>query len=141
MEEHRKSAACAVCHTKMDPLGFSLENFDPIGRWRALENGGIPIDASATWPDGTVFDGVRGLKTLMRTHRDQFLQTFTEKLLTYALGREVEYYDQPIVREIVRQAAPTDYRWSSIIRGIVQSMPFQSSIALETYALEGKPKR
>jgi Protein of unknown function (DUF1592)/Protein of unknown function (DUF1588)/Protein of unknown function (DUF1585)/Protein of unknown function (DUF1587)/Protein of unknown function (DUF1595)/Planctomycete cytochrome C len=128
MEAHRKNPACAGCHSRMDPLGFALENFDAIGRWRTVENGTVPIDASAVWPDGTVFEGVQGLKQLMHTHRDQFLLTFTEKFLTYALGREVEAYDMPAVRSIMRQASSENYRWSSLVLGIVKSTPFQMSI-------------
>jgi hypothetical protein len=127
MEAHRKNPACAGCHARMDPLGFALENFDAIGRWRTMENGKVPIDASAVWPDGTVFNGVQGLKQLMHTHEDQFLRTFTGKLLTYALGREAEYYDMPSIRSIMRNASADDYRWSSLILEIVKSTPFQMS--------------
>jgi hypothetical protein len=131
MEEHRKNPACAGCHTRMDPLGFSLENFDAIGRWRTVEKGNVPIDASATWPDGTVFEGIQGLKTLLRNNREHFLRTFTEKLLTYGLGREVEPHDLPAVRTITRAASADEYRWSSIILGIVKSMQFQMSIVTD----------
>lgn len=129
MEEHRKNPACAGCHTRMDPLGFSLENFDAVGKWRTVDDGGMPIDASASLPDGTKFDGLQGLRSLMRNRREEFVRTFTEKLLTYAIGREVEYYDLPAVRRIVRAAAANDYRWSSIISGIVKSIPFQIAVA------------
>jgi mono/diheme cytochrome c family protein len=126
LEQHRQNPACASCHVRMDPLGFALENFDAIGKWRNTEDG-VPIDASAALPDGTKFEGVTGLRTLLLSHREQFVGTFTEKLLTYALGREVEYYDLPAVRKITRGAS--DSRWSSIILGIVNSVPFQMSIA------------
>lgn len=127
MEEHRKNSACAGCHSRMDPLGFSLENFDAVGRWRQYDENGIAINASATLPDGTAFDGIQGLRTLMNARRDQFVRTFIEKLLTYALGREVEYYDLPAVRRIARESSPDGYRWSSIILGIARSTPFYMS--------------
>jgi hypothetical protein len=129
MEEHRKSPACAGCHSRMDPLGFSLENFDAVGKWRVVDDTGSPIDASASMLNGTTFQGLHGLRALMRTRREQFVRTFAEKLLTYALGREVEYYDLPAVRKITRDAAANDYRWSSIIAGIAQSLPFRMSVA------------
>jgi hypothetical protein len=124
MEQHRKNPACAGCHVRMDPLGFALENFDAIGRWRATSDG-QPIDAAGALPDGSTFNGLSGLRTLMASHRDDFALTVTRKLLTYSLGREVEYYDLPVVRRIARDAAAADYRWSSIILGIVKSVPFQ----------------
>ena len=127
LEQHRQNPACASCHVRMDPLGFALENFDAIGMWRHTEDG-VPIDASAAMPGGTKFEGVAGLRKLLLSKREQFAGTFTEKLLTYALGREVEYYDLPVVRKITREAAASDYRWSSIILGIVKSVPFQMSI-------------
>jgi hypothetical protein len=125
MEEHRKSPACSVCHARMDPLGFSLENFDAIGRRRAKE-GGAPIDAAGVLPNGTKFEGLRGLRTvLLLNGGKEFANTFIEKLLTYSLGRGVEYYDRPFVRQIRRDAAEHNYTWSSIILGIVKSPPFQ----------------
>jgi hypothetical protein len=127
LEQHRQNPACASCHVRMDPLGFALENFDAIGEWRNSEDG-VPIDSSAALPDGAKFEGVAGLRTLLLSHREQFVNTFTEKLLTYALGREVEYYDLPAVRKITKDAAANEYRWSSIIVGIVKSVPFQMSI-------------
>jgi Protein of unknown function (DUF1592)/Protein of unknown function (DUF1588)/Protein of unknown function (DUF1585)/Protein of unknown function (DUF1595)/Protein of unknown function (DUF1587) len=127
LEQHRQNPACASCHVRMDPLGFALENFDAIGKWRNSEDG-VPIDSSAALPDGAKFEGVAGLRKLLLSHREQFVNTFTEKLLTYALGREVEYYDLPAVRKITKDAAANEYRWSSIIVGIVKSVPFQMSI-------------
>ena len=127
LEQHRQNPACASCHVRMDPLGFALENFDAIGEWRNSEDG-VPIDSSAALPDGAKFEGVAGLRKLLLSHREQFVNTFTEKLLTYALGREVEYYDLPAVRKITKDAAANEYRWSSIIVGIVKSVPFQMSI-------------
>jgi hypothetical protein len=127
MEEHRKNPACAVCHVRMDPLGFALENFDAIGKWRS-EVDGAAIDASASFPDGTKFEGAAGLRKVLLGRSDQFLRTVTEKLLIYALGRELAYYDMPAVREIVRQADASDDRWSALLLGIVKSVPFQMSI-------------
>jgi hypothetical protein len=124
MEQHRKNPACATCHVRMDPLGFALENFDAIGRWRNTSEAGTPIDASGSLPDGTRFDGLTGLRTHLAGQREEFVGTVTEKLLTYALGRGVEYYDRPASRRILREAAVSDYRWSSIILGIVKSTPF-----------------
>jgi len=127
MEEHRASPQCSVCHRLMDPLGFALENFDGIGRWRdsAAEEGAGQIDPSGVLPDGTQFDGPAGLRDILVNKRDMFVETFTERLLTYALGRGVEQYDAPIIRRIVREASADDQRWSSIILGIVKSNPFQ----------------
>jgi hypothetical protein len=124
MEQHRKSPVCATCHRIMDPLGFALENFDGIGRWRTSSEAGTPLDTSGAFPDGTKFDGPTGLRRLLLRRPEVFVETFTEKLLTYALGRGVEFYDRPAIRKIVRDAAP-DYRWSSIILGIARSTPFQ----------------
>ena len=124
MEVHRTSPFCASCHVRMGPLGFSLENFDGIGAWRTTE-GGTPIDASSTLPDGASFEGSSGLRDLLLGQEERFVETVTEKLLTYALGRGVEYYDGPAVRKITRDAAASDYRWSQVILGIVESTPFQ----------------
>ncbi len=125
LEQHTKNPACASCHSRMDPLGFALENFDAIGRWRTLDKDGIPIGASATLPDGTTFQGPAQLRDLLLNRRQEFVATVTRKLLTYAVGRGIEYYDLPAVRAIMREAAPSDYRWSSIILGISKSRPFQ----------------
>jgi len=108
----------------MDPIGFALDNFDAIGQWRTAE-GKAPIDPSGVLPDGTQFQGIAELKKILISRPNQIVHTVTEKLLMYALGRGVEYYDQPTIRTIMRQAAPSDYRWSSLIIGIVKSMPFQ----------------
>jgi hypothetical protein len=124
LAEHRKDATCAGCHNLMDPLGLSLEKFDAVGRRRALD-GGVPIDASGGLPDGSRFTDVRGQESALLRRPDVFVGTFTEKLLTYALGRGVEYYDAPATRAIVRQARAQDYRVSSIILGVVKSQPFQ----------------
>jgi len=128
MAEHRKNAVCASCHAMMDPLGFALENFDGVGRWRALDESGAPIDASGAMPDGTKFEGPAGLtKALLGS--DRFVTTLTEKILTYALGRGLEYYDAPTVRAIVRESAKNDYRFTSLISGVVQSTPFQTRMS------------
>jgi uncharacterized protein DUF1592/uncharacterized protein DUF1588/uncharacterized protein DUF1585/uncharacterized protein DUF1587/uncharacterized protein DUF1595 len=125
MEQHRTNPVCASCHTRMDPLGFALENYDGVGKWRD-KDAGAAIDASGTLPDGTQFTGPAGLKqALLNGHRDEYLQTVASKLLTYALGRGLEYYDQPAIRAIVREAAPENYRFSSLLTAIVTSTPFQ----------------
>lgn len=125
MEQHRTDPVCASCHTRMDPLGFALENYDGVGKWRVTDVGAV-IDASGKLPDGTQFTGPAGLKqALLNGHRDEYLQTVAEKLLMYALGRGVEYYDKPAARAIVREAAHDDYRMSSLITAIATSTPFQ----------------
>jgi hypothetical protein len=124
VEQHRSNPVCAGCHNVMDPLGFALENYDAIGRYRARDEGG-PIDSSGATPDGVKFEGLHGLRSIMEKRRVEFVATAAEKLLTYAIGRGVEYFDQPAIRTIVRDAAPNGYRWSSIIMGIVNSVPFQ----------------
>jgi hypothetical protein len=125
MEQHRADPICASCHAKMDPLGFALENYDGVGKWRTQE-AGSPIDATGVLPDGTRFDGPAGLrKALLTTHREEFISTVTTKLLTYALGRGVEYYDQPAVRAIDREAARDNYTLTALISAIVKSTPFQ----------------
>ena len=124
MEQHRKNPVCASCHNMMDPLGFALENFDPLGRWRQEDNG-HPVDASGTMPDGSKFDGVAGLRAALLTRPDVFVETLTEKMMVYALGRGVEYYDAPAIRQIARAAAKDNYRMTRIILGIVNSVPFQ----------------
>ena len=124
VEQHRANPVCAACHNVMDPLGFALENYDAIGRYRATDDG-RPIDASGMTPDGVKFEGLAGLRGVMESRREDFVSTAAEKLLVYALGRGVEYYDQPAIRKIVRDAAPGDYKWSSIIVGITKSVPFQ----------------
>jgi hypothetical protein len=123
LAEHRSNAVCASCHNLMDPVGFSLENFDAVGRWRALEEGN-PVDASGGLPDGSRFTGVSGLEEGLRNRPEVFVSTLAEKLLTFALGRGVEYYDGPAIRKIVRDAQTADYRFSSIIVGITMSTPF-----------------
>ena len=133
MEQHRANPVCASCHARMDPLGFALDNFDPIGRWRTTE-ANAPIDASGALPDGTKFQGPAELRKILMSHPEHFVTTVTENLLTYALGRGVEYHDQPAVRDIMRKAAPSNHRWSSVILGIVKSVPFQMRRSAEPAA-------
>ena len=116
MEEHRKNAPCSTCHAVMDPLGFALENFNGVGEYRTKDASG-PIDSSGQLADGTKIEGVVGLRQALLKHPEYFVGTLTEKLLTYALGRPLEYYDMPVVRGIVQSAARNDYRFSSLITG------------------------
>jgi hypothetical protein len=125
---HRANAVCAVCHDLIDPAGFALENFDAVGRWRELEQG-QPVDATGGLPDGSEFVGVTGLEQALLARPELFVQTMTEKLLIFALGRGVEYYDAPAIRRIVNQARRDDYHFSSLILGIVNSEPFQERMA------------
>ena len=122
---HRSNAACASCHRTIDPAGFSLENFDAVGQWRDREVGGELVDASGTLPGAGEFRGPDGLEDALLDRPELFVATLTEKLLTFALGRGVEYYDAPAVRKIVRDAERDDYRFSALILGIVESLPFQ----------------
>ena len=124
MERHRANPACASCHARIDPLGFALENFDAIGRWRTTD-AGAPIDSSGVLPDGTRLDGVAALRNVLLSRPDEFASVFAERMLVYALGRRVEYYDFPAIRKIVRESAQHEYRWSSLILATAQSMPFQ----------------
>lgn len=124
MAQHRDNPACSGCHQLMDPVGFSLENYDAVGRWRSVEEG-KPIDVAGSLPDGSKFEGAAGLQKALLNRPENFATTLTEKLLTYGLGRGVESYDAPAVRKIVRQAHNQDYRFSSFILGIVNSTPFQ----------------
>ena len=125
LEAHRANPVCSNCHARMDPLGFALENFDAVGKWRDAGAAGTPIDPSGTLPDGTAFDGFPGLRDILLERREEFVTTVAEKLLTYALGRGVEHYDRPAIRAIVREAAANDYRWSALILGVARSLPFQ----------------
>ena len=124
MVMHRENPACRVCHAAMDPIGFSLENYDVVGKWRR-EFAGQPIDASGLLPDGNTFDGPDGLQGLLLERPNDLVGTITEKLMRFALGRSLEYYDMPEVRAVVRAASEDDYRWSSIILGVIESTPFQ----------------
>ena len=125
LEQHRKNPPCAGCHAPMDPLGFALENFNAIGKWRATDGEDL-IDASGVLPNGRRFDGPADFRrALLLDYRDEFIDTLTEKLLTYALGRGLEYSDMPAVRAITREAAVGEHRWSSLLSAIVTSTPFQ----------------
>jgi mono/diheme cytochrome c family protein len=124
LAQHRQNPACASCHSVIDSLGFALENFDAIGAWRTVDELGKPVDATGTTVSGARVDGLSGLRALLLEQPDQFPRTVTEKLLSYALGRRLDYYDRPAVRKIVRDAAVSDYRWSSLILGIVKSPTF-----------------
>ena len=126
MAEHRANPACAGCHKLMDPVGFSLENYDAVGHWRTRDGeGGAPIDASGSLPDGGTFEGVAGLRQALLSRPELFVTTATEKLFTYGLGRGLEEFDAPAVRKIVRDSRSNDYSFSSLILGIVNSTPFQ----------------
>ncbi len=126
MEQHRANPVCASCHARMDPLGFALENFDAVGRWRdRTAPSGAPIDASGLLPDGTRFDGAAGLRAVLMKHPEQFAATVAEKLLTYATGRTLQYFDQPAIRKIVRESAASNYSLPALIVGVVNSTPFQ----------------
>jgi len=130
LEEHRKNAPCSTCHAVMDPIGFALESFNAVGEYRTKDASG-PIDASGQLADGTKIDGIAGLREALLKHPEYFVGTLTEKMLTYALGRPLEYYDMPVVRGIVQSASHNDYRFSSLITGIVKSEPFEMKKALE----------
>lgn len=124
LKQHRKNVACAGCHQQMDPVGFALENFDAVGRWRKSE-GGVAIDAAGGFIDGSEFAGITGLEQALLDRPELFVRTLTEKLLTFALGRGIEHYDAPAVRQIVRDSRADDYRFATLITSIVRSVPFQ----------------
>jgi hypothetical protein len=128
MEQHRANPVCASCHSRMDPLGFALENFDAAGQWRARE-GDKPIDASAVLPDGTTFSGPEGLRQWLVGQPDQFVGALAERLLIYALGRGIEYFDAPAVRKIVQEARADNYRFQTLILGVIASTPFQQRLS------------
>ena len=125
LAKHRTNAVCSTCHSAIDPPGFALENFDAIGAWRTTDESGKPVDATATMVSGATVRGLSGLRSLLLEQPGQFPTTVTAKLMAYALGRRLEYYDRPAVRQIVRDAAAHDYRWSSLVMGIVKSPAFQ----------------
>jgi hypothetical protein len=124
LAQHRTSPTCNNCHSVIDPLGFALENFDVIGGWRTIDESGKPVDATGTTPGGKNIQGLSGLRALLLEDPEQFPRTVTDKLMAYALGRRVEYYDRPAIRKIVHDAATQNYRWSAIIIGIVKSPAF-----------------
>jgi hypothetical protein len=138
LEEHRSNPACAGCHKMMDPIGFALENFDALGAWR-WNDSGFPVDATGQLVDGTKVDGPASLRRALENHSEAFIRNFTEKLLTYALGRGLEYYDKPAVRAIDREAAGNGNRFSSFVLGIVRSTPFQMRRAEESSAEGSAP--
>ena len=127
MAVHRERPLCASCHARMDPLGLALENFDGIGHWRTADLGS-PIDSSGAMQDGTKVTGPSALIQSLTSRPDQFARTVTEMMMTYALGRGTEYYDMPAIRAVVKSAGPKNYRFSSIVLGIVNSPPFQMRV-------------
>jgi hypothetical protein len=124
MAAHRDNPTCSTCHSLIDPAGFALENFDAIGRWRTVDESFNPIDASGVLPDGTKFDGVTDLRAALVRKPERFVTTVTEKLLTYALGRGLEFYDMPAVRRIVRESKADGFKFQSIVAGVAKSYPF-----------------
>jgi hypothetical protein len=125
MEQHRTNEPCAGCHKVLDPLGFALDNYDAVGAWRVRGEDGAPIDASGTMSDGTKVAGVSDLRKYLLSRPNVFVGTMTTRLMTYALGRGTEYYDMPAIRAIVHDAERNDYRFSSLVLGVVKSAPFQ----------------
>jgi len=125
LEEHRKNPSCASCHARMDPLGFALENYDAIGSWRTTDETGTHVDSSAALPDGTALEGPLGLRNLLLANREQFVTTVVEKLMSYAIGRELAHYDAPAVRRVVRASRDHDFRWSAIVLNVINGVPFQ----------------
>jgi hypothetical protein len=136
MAEHRSNAVCATCHRSIDPLGLALENFDAVGRWRTRGEDGAVVDASGSTPGGESFDGVAGLRKALLARPEVFVGTLTEKLLTYGLGRGVDFADAPAVRQIRRDAARDDYRFSTLVGAIVRSAPFQMRRAADRPAAQ-----
>jgi hypothetical protein len=128
LEQHRRNPTCASCHARMDPMGFGLENYDAVGAWRT-HDGKFAIDSSGTLPDGSSFEGAEGLARTLKTSREAFAEALTEKLLTYALGRGIERAERPLVKQIVERLAANDYRFSTLLMGIVNSAPFQMASA------------
>jgi mono/diheme cytochrome c family protein len=124
MTQHRANPSCAGCHARMDPIGFAMENFDAVGRWRDNDNGNA-IDTSGVFTDGSRFEGIAGLKKVLLAHPEQFVHTVAEKLMMYGVGRNLQYFDEPSIRSVVRQAAPDNYTFASLVQGIVKSPPFQ----------------
>jgi hypothetical protein len=128
METHRVRQDCTQCHSLMDPIGFALENFDALGRWRADENG-RPLEVTSALPDGTIVEGVEGVRQLVLRDPALFVEALTGKLLMYALARNVQHYDQPTIRMIARESARQNYTFASLVLGVVNSVPFQSRMA------------
>lgn len=150
LEQHRANPFCASCHSRMDPLGFAFDNFDPVGKWRKAEAIQVlaspelpvmytPLDSSGVLPNGTAFKGPTELREVLMRDPENFVHVVTDRLLTYALGRGLDYYDAPAVRQIIREAEPSEYRWSSIILGIVKSTPFQMRAPTQAEPEQPKP--
>jgi hypothetical protein len=123
LQQHRVDPSCSACHNMMDPIGFALENFDAVGKFRDNADG-VPVDSKGVFWDGNEFEGPDGLYQMMLARKQLFVQNFSEKLMTYALGRKVEYYDMPAVRQVVREAADEEFRFSALVREIAQSQAF-----------------
>ena len=140
MEQHRANPVCASCHSKMDVLGFGLENYDAIGRWR-ITDGKFPIDSTGAFPNGKTFSGPAEMKALLHDNMPQFVQCLAEKMLTYALGRGVESYDRSVVEDLVRQTTEADNKLQPLILGIVHSLPFQQRHAPPLVALASKESK
>jgi hypothetical protein len=126
--KHRANPVCASCHARMDPIGFALEHFDAVGRWRDVD-AGKPIDAASELPNGRIVDGPEGVNALLLANPEAFVSALTEKLMMYALGRNVQYYDAPAIRTVVRAAAQRNYEFSAIVEEIVASVPFRMRAA------------
>ena len=143
MTLHRSDPACASCHRIMDPIGFALENLSADAKWRTNDggDGGVPIDTAVELWDGTPIDGPVELRHALLKYAPQFVRTLTEKLMTYGLGRGVEYFDMPVIRAIVRDAEKTDYRFSSIVLGIVKSAPFQMRARVAERIADRRPRQ
>jgi hypothetical protein len=135
MEEHRSNPTCNSCHRVIDPLGLALENYDPTGAWRIKDNE-VAVDPVGVMYDGAKIDGPPSLRAAILKYRDVFVTSFTERLMTYALGRRMEFYDMPTVRAIVNDAAKNDYKMSSFINGVIGSAAFQRGRATEAKAAE-----
>jgi len=144
MVQHRSNPACSGCHSVMDPVGFAMENFDAVGHWRTRDSG-APVDATGALPDGTKVDGAASMITALAAHPEQFVRTMTAMMLTYALGRGLEYYDMPVVRTVAREAGKNNYRFSEVVLGIVKSPPFQMKVKspepANALAAVAEPKR
>jgi hypothetical protein len=130
MEQHRTMPTCASCHRVIDPIGFALDNFDAVGKWRTAQ-AGVPIDPTGQLADGSTVNGPVGLRNAILGRPELFVRTMTEKMMVYALGRGLESYDMPVVRAIVAKSAPDKYRFSSLVMGIVTSAPFQMRMKVQ----------
>jgi hypothetical protein len=138
MVQHRSNPACFSCHATVEPYGLALENFDAVGRWRTVNENGEPVDASTELINGTKFEGPTGLRNIVLANKDQFVQTATNRLLTYALGRGLDYYDMPTIRRIVKESASTNYSFATLVVNVVKSMPFEMRKAPKPEELSAK---